>query len=154
MSCPAESHTLDKFEKKEKKAIYENSSNAPNYVSGIKIIKAVKLYSSKESSDTKMKLEEILGQAITENMFTDSAWGGCNNKCDCQKVSRKFIVESDGGPSLVSSHYGGYSGGCQHSYCACDTHTCACDPKCRCESDCGCDNHEPCTGDCNHDPYN
>jgi hypothetical protein len=85
MSCTAESHKLEDFEKK----VYERRSSDTNDYrpKGIKIIKAVKLYSEKDvRKETRMKLEELLGKSVTGNEFTDSAWGcPCKNNCssDC-----------------------------------------------------------------------
>jgi len=135
MSCPAESHKLEEFEKKK----YESSDTTgyrpkggyqPN---GVKIIKAVRLYSQKEDNKTKMKLEELLGQALIEDQLIDSALG---NKCRCEgvdvkKVDRESYIGWGGQP---------VSGSC----CSCDKVKCSCDSKCDCDSKCKCED------DCRH----
>ena len=91
MSCPAESHKIEEFEKKK----YEGS-DTPNYrPNGVKIIKAVKLYSQKDDNKAKMKLEELLGQSAAGNGFIDSAWG-C--KCECKYYCKCEPDRRDCGP--------------------------------------------------------
>lgn len=121
MSCPAESQTLDKAEEKTSKYnIY--ASNVREYFSrtGIKILKAVKLYSQKgerkEKNDkTRMKLESLLRQSVSGSNFIDSAWG-----CDCDKEKH---CSSDEGSSCF----------CQYEYyCKCDSHD-SCECHCKLE---------------------
>lgn len=110
MSCPAESHKLEEFEKKK----YESSDTSIYRPNGVRIIKAVKLYSQKEGNKTRMKLEELLGQTLNENTLVDSASRtfGCDPQCDCNR----------------------------ERHCDCDN---KCN-HCSCVSDCRCDNDTKC----------
>lgn len=125
MNCPNESHKIEETEKREKYQT-ERQPDLREYVAGagIKILKAVRLYSSNEKEEkdsAKMKLETLLGQSAIGNGFDDSAWG---DRCGCQNVSRSEVKHEI------------YTG----DICTCDKVKCTCDDVCRCESDCGCDN--------------
>jgi len=112
MNCPTESHRLEEFTKKSN---YENSDTPIYRPNGVKIIKAVRLYSQKDYNNTRMKLEELLGQTLSRSGFVDSASRtfGCDPDCDCNR----------------------------EKHCNCDN---KCN-HCRCVSDCRCDNDTRCS---------
>jgi hypothetical protein len=113
MSCPTESHKIDEFDKKPKYAVSETT-----YASkGVNILKAVKIYQGKDSEE-KVKLEDLLGQAV-EGSPVDSAWGECKNDCNCESVKRSGSRQLLNGYSIPEES------------------NCPCDINCPCDSHCG-----------------
>ena len=122
MTCPTESHRLEEFTKKSN---YENSDTPIYRPNGVKIIKAVKLYSSNQKKQTKMKLEKLLGQSVNEIGFIDSAWGCDEDYCHCEKVTKSETKHET------------YRG----DICTCDKVKCSCDNvrHCQCTDHCYCE---------------
>ena len=126
MNCPAESHKIEEIEKKEKYQT-KRQPGLREYGAGVKILKAVRLYSSNEKGEkdsTKMKLEELLGQTLSRSGFVDSAWGCDSDHCGCEKVTKSETKHET------------YRG----DICTCDKVKCSCDNVCRCQNHCSCDN--------------